>query len=108
MTNLVTNKKGETSLNHSQHDDYYDRSDDLIARVRRAKESAQRKMEEFGDPSEYDITIIQGLAPEEPAATVEKLTESAGDIGTTQANQHLELDTVKLIESDPQSPIEEE
>lgn len=53
-------------MNHSQYDDYLDHSDDLVARVRKAKEAAQRKMEEFGDPSEYDITFIQGHGPEEP------------------------------------------
>ena len=40
--------------------EYYDDSDDQVARVRAAKAAAQRKMEAFGDPSEYEITIIQG------------------------------------------------
>ena len=53
-------------MNHSRSDDYLDHSDDLIARVRRAKEAAQRKMEEFGDPSEYEITIIRGHGPKKP------------------------------------------
>ena len=41
-------------------EDYMDRSADLVARVRAAKAAAQREMESFGDPSEYDITIIHG------------------------------------------------
>jgi Fe2+ transport system protein FeoA len=45
-----------------------DRSFDHVARVRAAKEAAQRKMEEFGDVSEYDITIIHGQLKEEPIA----------------------------------------
>lgn len=44
---------------------YMDRSFDHVARVRAAKEAAQRAMEAFGDISEYDITIIQGQLKEE-------------------------------------------
>ncbi len=46
---------------------YYDRSHDQVARVRAAKEAAQRRMEEFGDVSEYDITIIHGQLKVEPS-----------------------------------------
>lgn len=42
------------------HEKYYDDSDDFVERVRRAKEAAQRKIEEFGDPSEYIVTKIYG------------------------------------------------
>ena len=45
---------------------YMDRSFDHVARVRAAKEAAQREMESFGDVSEYDITIIQGQKKDEP------------------------------------------
>ena len=34
--------------------------DDLVARVRAARAEAERKMQEFGHPSEYVITKIQG------------------------------------------------
>ena len=51
------------------HEEYMDRSNDHVARVRAAKEAAQREMESFGDVSEYDITIIQGQLKEEPAAS---------------------------------------
>ena len=51
----------------SEEDDkHFDRSFDHVARVRAAKEAAQRKMESFGDISEYDITIIQGQLREDP------------------------------------------
>ncbi len=43
-----------------EDDQYIDRSLDHVARVRAAKEAAQREMEAFGDVSEYDVTIIQG------------------------------------------------
>ena len=39
---------------------YFDRSFDMVARVRAAKEAAQRRIEEFGEVAEYEITIIQG------------------------------------------------
>ena len=47
-------------------DEYLDRSNDHIARVRAAREAARRSMESFGDVSEYDITIIPGELKEEP------------------------------------------
>jgi hypothetical protein len=50
------------------HEEYMDRSNDHVARVRAAKEAAQREMESFGDVSEYDITIIQGQLKDEPVA----------------------------------------
>ena len=68
--NLVTNERTNvdatqpeppaTRVDESEYETLTDRSNDLVARVRAAKEAAQRKMEEFGDPSEYDITIIRG------------------------------------------------
>ena len=45
-------------------EEYMDRSNDHVARVRAAKEAAQREMESFGDVSEYDITTIQGQLKE--------------------------------------------
>ncbi len=57
-----------------QHDEdlgdetYIDRTFDHVARVRAAREAAQRRMEAFGDPSEYEVTIICGqLRIESPA-----------------------------------------
>jgi len=51
-----------------EDDQYIDRSLDHVARVRAAKEAAQREMEAFGDVSEYDVTIIQGQLKEEPTS----------------------------------------
>ena len=56
----------ESPREDREHEQYYDRSLDHVARVRAAKEAAQRRMEEFGDVSEYDVTIIQGQLKEEP------------------------------------------
>jgi hypothetical protein len=44
-----------------------DRSIDHVARVRAAREAAQRAMESFGDVSEYDVTILHGQLKVEPA-----------------------------------------
>ena len=49
-------------------EEYMDRSNDHVARVRVAKEAAQREMESFGDVSEYDITTIRGQLKESVAA----------------------------------------
>jgi hypothetical protein len=96
-------------MNHSRLDDYLDHSDDLVARVRRAKEAAQRKMEEFGDPSEYEITIIRGRKKEEPTVTSEKVTQSSHPVSTPDTAQESERQTtVELIEGDLCPPTEEE
>ena len=54
---------------HDEDEQYMDGSLDHVARVRAAKEAAQREMESFGDVSDYEITIIQGQLKEEPPAT---------------------------------------
>jgi hypothetical protein len=96
-------------MNHSRLDDYLDHSDDLVARVRRAKEAAQRKMEEFGDPSEYEITIIRGRKKEEPTVTSEQVTKSSHPVSTPEGDQQSERQTtVELIEGDLRPPTEEE
>jgi hypothetical protein len=43
---------------------YIDRPFDLVARVRAAKEAAQREMETFGNVSEYEIRKIYGQKTE--------------------------------------------
>lgn len=55
-------------FDEDQEEQYIDRSFDHVARVRAAKEAAQRRMEEFGDVSEYDVTVLQGQLKEEPIA----------------------------------------
>ncbi len=52
-----------TDLDHEQ---YLDHSIDLVARVRAAKQAAQREMETFGDVSEYEIRKIYGQKTELP------------------------------------------
>jgi hypothetical protein len=61
---------------------YMDRSGDHVARVRAAKEAAQREMESFGDVSEYDITIIQGQLKEDPIIPSQSALDFHGDAPT--------------------------
>jgi hypothetical protein len=65
-----------------EEEKYMNRSIDQVARVRAAKEAAQREMESFGDVSEYDITIIQGQLKEEPASPSQPLLEFHGETST--------------------------
>ena len=58
----------ETFSDPDAEEKYMDYSFDHVARVRAAKEAAQRQMESFGDVSEYDIRIIQGQLKEEATA----------------------------------------
>jgi hypothetical protein len=70
-------------------EEYMNRSIDHVARVRAAKEAAQREMESFGDVSEYDITTIHGQLKEEPAAAP---SQSALDFQCNAANELQEAD----------------
>jgi hypothetical protein len=63
---------------------YMDRSIDHVARVRAAKDAAQREMESFGDVSEYDITVIQGQLREEPRTASQSSLDFRSDIPTEQ------------------------
>ena len=56
----MEHEKPHQSPSTRERERYYDDSDDLAARVRRAKEAAQRQLEAFGDRSEYEVRIIQG------------------------------------------------
>lgn len=49
-----------TRVNDVDQEQYMDRSFDLVARVRAAREAAQHEMEAFGDVSEYEIRKIYG------------------------------------------------
>jgi hypothetical protein len=53
-------KPRRISADDLDHERYLDHSFDLVARVRAAKEAAQREMETFGDVSEYEIRKIYG------------------------------------------------
>ena len=65
-TTAPSGSSGKSFEDSEDEERYMDRSGDHVARVRAAKEAAQREMESFGDVSEYDVTIIQGQLREEP------------------------------------------
>jgi hypothetical protein len=56
---------------------YLDRSFDLVARVRAAREAAQHEMEVFGDVSEYEIRKIYGQRTDIRYDNVEQKAEQA-------------------------------
>jgi hypothetical protein len=40
--------------------DQYEDSQDMIERIRKLREAAERRMNAFGDASEYDVRVIHG------------------------------------------------
>ncbi len=69
-------------------EEYMDRSIDHVARVRAAREAAQREMESFGDVSEYEVTTIQGQLKEEPNTVV----QASLDFRSVEPTEHRETD----------------
>ncbi len=65
----------------SIHDsDHYDDSQDMIERIRKLREAAERKMNAFGDPADYDVRIIRGRKSAPVAQTqAETNSSAAGD-----------------------------
>jgi len=45
------------SIRDSEH---FDDSQDMIARIRKLREAAEKRMNAFGDPADYDVRIIRG------------------------------------------------
>lgn len=70
-----TGERPDASFDDLDEEMYLDRSNDQVARVRAAKDAAQREMESFGDVSEYDITILQGQLKVEPVAVSQSKLE---------------------------------
>jgi hypothetical protein len=56
----MDHEKPHRSPSNRDRERYYDDSDDLAARVRRARAAFQRELEAFGDVSEYEVRFIQG------------------------------------------------
>lgn len=44
----------------SRDNEHYEDSQDMITRIRKLREAAEKKMNAFGDPEDYDVRIIQG------------------------------------------------
>jgi hypothetical protein len=45
---------------NTRESDHYEDSQDMIERIRKLREAAERKMNAFGDVSEYDVRVIHG------------------------------------------------
>ena len=68
-------EKPQRPFEDPEDEQYIDRSFDHVARIRAAKEAAQREMESFGDISEYDVTILQGQLRDEVVAATQSALE---------------------------------
>ena len=58
-------------------DQYDDRTPDLIERIRKMRDAAQREMDKFGNPADYDTRKIvgqkiTGASPEHTAEGAER------------------------------------
>lgn len=49
------------SIRDSEH---FDDSHDMIERIRKLRDAAEKKMNAFGDPAGYDVRIIRGRKSE--------------------------------------------
>ena len=54
---------------------HYDESMDMIERIRKLKEAAEKKMNAFRNPTDYDVRVIRGRKKKEPE---EQPTEEPG------------------------------
>ena len=72
-----TSRPPRKNFDDPEEEKYMDRSFDMVARVRAAKEAARREMESFGDVSEYEIEILQGQKAQHP----ERNAQAALDFG---------------------------
>jgi hypothetical protein len=60
------------SIRDSEH---YEDSHDMIERIRKLRDAAEKKMNTFGDPAGYDVRIIRGRKSELEAKAREKKTD---------------------------------
>ncbi len=60
----------------SRDSEHFDDSQDMIARIRKLREAAEKKMNAFGDPADYDVRIIRGRKSELEAQTAEGSSEA--------------------------------
>jgi hypothetical protein len=52
---------------NSRDGEHYEDSHDMIARIRKLREAAEKKMNAFGDPADYNVRIIHGRKKEREA-----------------------------------------
>jgi hypothetical protein len=56
---------------HGHDSEHYEDSHDMIERIRKLRDAAERKMNAFGDPAGYDVRIVRGRKSELQAAAKE-------------------------------------
>ena len=49
---------------NSRDSEHYEDSQDMIARIRKLREAAEKKMNAFGDPAGYDVRVIRSRKSE--------------------------------------------
>jgi hypothetical protein len=90
-TDLMDHETPHRSASQRDRERYYDDSDDLVARIRRAKEAFQREVDAFGDPSEYEIQMIYGqrsdINYDDPPALPDEAPNPESKSGTNDAAQ---------------------
>ena len=104
----MEHEKPHRSPSNRERERYYDDSDDLVARVRRAKEAAQRQLEAFGDRSEYEVRIIYGQRTDidysQPLKQEEAPGASVAPRASTASQESSQPET--QIDADRQTTIE--
>jgi hypothetical protein len=48
----------------NRDNEHYEDSQDMITHIRKLREAAEKKMNAFGDPADYDVRIVRGRKSE--------------------------------------------
>jgi hypothetical protein len=65
----------------SRDSEHYEDSHDMIERIRKLREAAEKKMNAFGDPADYDVRIIRGRKSELAAESEASSAKNSGAEG---------------------------
>ena len=65
----------------SRDSEHFDDSHDMIERIRKLRETAEKKMNAFGNPADYDVRIIRGRMSELAAERNAPNAENSGAEG---------------------------
>jgi hypothetical protein len=49
---------------HTRDSEHFEDSQDMIERIRKLRDAAEKKMNAFGDPAAYDVRIVRGRKSE--------------------------------------------
>jgi hypothetical protein len=113
---FMDHEKPHRSTSNRERERYYDDSDDLAGRVRRARAAFQRELEAFGDVSEYEVRFIHGQRTdivygekkkEEPASAAPEAAEIAPQ-SSSQKDRRTNTDRQTTLEFGSDAPQREE